>query len=336
MLEIDGSRGEGGGQVLRTSLALSIVTGAPFRMTNVRANRESPGLKRQHLAALKAAARVGAAEVEGAAVGSREVVFRPGAIVAGRHEIDIGTAGSATLVFQTLLPALLRASEPSTLVITGGTHNPLAPTFDFLDRAFVPLVRRMGPRVTLTLERAGFYPRGGGRIRAAIEPAPLAPLALDERGAIRARTGVARVAALPLHIAEREVETLERKLRWGPGAIRAEPLDEAWGPGNVVVVTVESEHVTEVFSAVGEKGVRAEVVARACAEEVEDYLAAGVPVGRHLADQLILLLALGGGSFTTLPLTGHSETQLEVVKLFLPVALEVEEVSEKARRIRVR
>lgn len=165
MLTLDGARGEGGGQVLRTALALSIVTGTPLRIVRIRAGRERPGLMRQHLAAVRAAAAISRAEVEGAAEGSRELVFRPGPVVPGKYAFSVGTAGSATLVFQTVLPALLRASAPSHVTFEGGTHNPLAPPFEFVERAFAPLLRRMGAGLALKLKRPGFYPRGGGGSR---------------------------------------------------------------------------------------------------------------------------------------------------------------------------
>ena len=170
MLTIDGSRGEGGGQILRTSLGLSLVTGRAFRIVRIRAGRAKPGLRHQHRTAVQAAARVGNAEVEGAEVGSMELTFVPGAVAAGEYEFSVGTAGSAALVLQAVLPALLTASQPSRLKLEGGTHNPFAPPFDFLAKTFLPIVNRMGPRVTAELERPGFYPAGGGEMRLTIEP----------------------------------------------------------------------------------------------------------------------------------------------------------------------
>src|SRR5271166_6297783 len=159
---LDGSIGEGGGQILRTALSLSIVTGKPFFIEKIRAGRERPGLLRQHLTAVLAAAEVGGAEVQGASLGSTELTFSPGAIRAGEYRFSVGTAGSGTLVFQTVLPALMLTAEPSRIVIEGGTHNTAAPPFDFLARTFVPLLERMGPKVVLEFESYGFYPEGGG------------------------------------------------------------------------------------------------------------------------------------------------------------------------------
>ena len=162
MIRIDGAKGEGGGQMLRTSLALSLLTSQPFQMENVRAGQERPGLLRQHLAAVLAAVEIGDAEVEGAQLGSQALSFAPKTIKNGNYRFVIGTAGSGTLVLQTVLPALMLASGPSTVTIEGGTHNQSAPPFDFLDRTFLPFIRRMGPEVKLSLDRYGFYPAGGG------------------------------------------------------------------------------------------------------------------------------------------------------------------------------
>src|SRR6266481_5961180 len=206
MITIDGSQGEGGGQILRTSLALSLVTGQPFRMERIRAKRQKPGLLKQHLTGVEAAKTVGCAEVNGASLGSQTVVFVPGQVTPGNYRFAVGTAGSATLVLQTILPALLTASGPSTLTLEGGTHNPLAPPFDFLGRCFMPLIRRMGPSVELELKRPGFFPAGGGRFHARIEPVKqLSRLVLLDRGAICGRRARVWLSKLSPEVAEREL-----------------------------------------------------------------------------------------------------------------------------------
>ncbi|HEX8434467.1 RNA 3'-terminal phosphate cyclase [Archangium sp.] len=337
MIRIDGSKGEGGGQVLRTSLALSLVTGTPFQVVNIRAGRSKPGLLRQHLTAVKAAAAVGDAELEGAELHSKELTFRPRSLKCGEYHFAVGTAGSATLVLQTVLPALLSASGPSTLVLEGGTHNPAAPPFDFLAKAYLPLVRRMGPVVEATLDRPGFFPAGGGKFRVSVQPAPLKPLHLLERGNVVRRQATAMFSQVPFDVAKRELETVGRRLGWSEAERRVEELKRAPGPGNVLSLEVESEHVTEVFTAFGERGVRAEDVAAAAAEEARVYLEAGVPVGEHLCDQLMLLLALArGGSFRTLPLDGHAQTQIETFAHFLDVKVAVHEVSTQARDVQIK
>ncbi|MCY1045867.1 RNA 3'-terminal phosphate cyclase [Corallococcus sp. bb12-1] len=337
MVRIDGSQGEGGGQVLRTALALSLVTGTPFEMVNVRAGRAKPGLLRQHLTALKAAEAVGAAEVTGAELGSKQLSFHPRALTAGNYHFAVGSAGSATLVLQTVLPALLHAEGPSTLMLEGGTHNPAAPPFEFLEKSYLPLLNRMGPRVEVTLERPGFYPAGGGKFRVNIHPAKLQPLHLMERGRVLRREAVAQVAAIPFDVARRELETVAGVLKLREDQQRPEELKRAFGPGNVLRVEVESEHVTEVFTGFGERGKRAELVGEEVAAEVKRYLDAEVPVGEHLCDQLLLLLALAkGGGFRTLALDGHAHTQRETMAHFLDVKFDVREVSRDVCEVTVR
>jgi RNA 3'-terminal phosphate cyclase (ATP) len=333
-LDIDGSMGEGGGQILRTSLALSLVTGRAFRLRNVRARREKPGLRRQHLAALRAAAEVGEAEVSGDEVDSREVSFRPTVLRGGRRRFAVGTAGSATLVFQTVLPALLVAKEPSDLSLEGGTHNPWAPPYDFLEKAFLPLLRRMGARVETRLEIRGYEPAGGGLFSATIEPAPLRPLVLERRGDVRRRRARVVLANLASHIADREMQVLERALPADLWTFEREVEGDRRGPGNVVILEVEAEHVTEVFTAFGRLGVPAEAVARTALEEMGPWLASDVPVGPHLADQLLLPLALAGsGSFRTLPPTRHALTNRDVISLFLPGSTPAIEVHDGWARV---
>ncbi len=336
MIAIDGSFGEGGGQILRTSLALSLVTGTPFRIENIRAGRKKPGLRRQHLTAVKAATEVGDAEMRGAELGSQDLTFSPSQISPGRHHFSIGTAGSCTLVLQTVLPALLTAGGNSELTLEGGTHNPFAPPFDFLARTFLPLVNTMGPNVTMKLRRHGFYPAGGGRIDVAIEPAKrLAPLHLLERGDVVRWSARALVANLPLKIAEREIRVIQKRLALDDRAVSAEPVSSD-GPGNAVLIEVKSEHAAELFSGFGQRGVPAEKVARGVADEAARYLAANVPVGEHLADQLLIPIALaGGGSFRTLPLTDHTRTNIDVIRKFLDVRIAAREVGQGTWEIRV-
>ncbi len=325
MILLNGSQGEGGGQILRTALGLSLVTGQPFRIEQVRAGREKPGLLRQHLTAVNAAVTVGHAEVEGAVLGSRELTFRPGkagSVAGGEFAFAVGTAGSVGLVLQTVLPALLTAAGPSRLTLEGGTHNPFAPPFDFLARTFLPLVNRMGPRVSATLLRPGFYPAGGGKMEVTVEPcARLRPLELRTRGEPRGRSARALVAGLARNIATRELAVVRERLGWTEEQCAVEALPEAFGPGNALILEVASEHVTEVFSGFGQRGMAAERVATVAAQEVRDYLAApGSPtVGEHLADQLLVPLALAGaGAFSTVFPSRHTRTNVATIALFLP------------------
>ncbi|MDB5332700.1 MAG: rtcA [Phycisphaerales bacterium] len=330
MLEIDGSQGEGGGQILRSSLGLSMVTGKPFRISKIRAGREKPGLLRQHLTAVNAAVAVCGADAAGAAIGSRELTFIPGKVKGGEYSFAVGTAGSTTLVLQAILPGLLVADAPSLITLEGGTHNPFAPPVDFLGQAFLPILGKMGAKVAIALERAGFYPAGGGRFVASIEPASrLTPLALRERGAIVSRVCKAVVAGLPGEIAMRELEILSRKTAWGEECFRPVQLSADQGPGNVVTIALASEHVTEVFTGFGTRGIRAEAVAEEALGQARDYLAADVPLGTHLADQLLIPFALaGGGSFVTQSLTPHTVTNIDVVRKFLEVQVKTSDLGK--------
>ena len=330
-LHIDGSQGEGGGQIVRSSLALALVTGRPIVIENIRAGREKPGLMRQHLTAVRAAAEIGTAEVEGDAIGSRSLSFKPQTIQAGEYTFAVGTAGSATLVLQTVLPALLIADGPSKITLEGGTHNPWAPPFDFLTKAFFPLVNRMGPRVSAQLERHGFYPAGGGRFTVTIEPAEsLAGFDLLERGDDADRRVTALVACLPARIGQREVDTIAAKTNWPPHAFHVDEITDSAGPGNVLMIEIASQHVTEIFTGFGRHGVKAEHIAEQVLKEVREYQAAGVPVGRYLADQLLLPLGIaawqtgGRSQFRTLPLSRHSTTHIEILKQFLGCEIECE------------
>jgi RNA 3'-terminal phosphate cyclase (ATP) len=336
MLSIDGSQGEGGGQILRSALALSLITGTPFRIENIRAGRAKPGLLRQHLTAVRAAAEISGSEITGDELGSHELVVRPGAVRAGTYRFAVGSAGSACLVLQTVLPALLGANEPSHLTLEGGTHNPAAPTWDYVARVFAPLLERMGATLRTELDRHGFYPAGGGQFRVEIAPArQLAPLELLARGEPRARRARALIAHLDPEIGERELRVLRSKVS-GLGDAATIVAAKSPGPGNALSVELAYEHVTEVFTGFGERMVRAESVAQKLANEVRRYLVSDAPVGPHLADQLVLPLALsGGGVFRTLALTPHTVTNIDIVQRFLPVRLRCTNEENGAVRVEV-
>jgi RNA 3'-terminal phosphate cyclase (ATP) len=330
-VEIDGSRGEGGGQILRTSLALSVVTGRKLRMYNIRAGRKRPGLQRQHLACVEAAAQLCRATTNALDVGASELVFTPGTEWPGEIAVDIGTAGSTTLVVQTVLPAALGLGKPLRARVTGGTHNPMAPPFEFLERVFLPHLRAMGADVTLTLERHGFLPGGGGAVVLEVEPAgKLRPIELVEAGRPIARTATAICASLPRHVGERELAVAQERLDHP----RCELLEfPKAGPHNVFMVEVElASGARELVTSHGRKGYPAEDVADDALDELEDFLEAGVPVGECLADQLLLPLALaGGGRFRTLgPLSHHATTNIETIREFLDVPITVEPIAGTA------
>lgn len=318
LVHIDGAQGEGGGQILRSALALSIATGRAFQLSNIRARREKPGLMRQHLTCVQAAAAISDAQVSGARVGSQEITFSPGAPRAGTYHFPIGTAGGTMLVLQAVVPALLRAGGRSTVSVEGGTHNRAAPPFEFFERALVPLLNRAGANLSVRIERHGFYPAGGGRVVVDIEPArDAAPLQLLERGSRLAIHASAMVSRLPPSIALREIEVLRDRLALTAEQTRIVEIPNAISPGNAATVELRYEHITEVFSGIGELGRAAEVVARAVADEAREYIAGQKPVGPYLADQLMVPLAmLAGGRYATGPLTEHARTNLAIMRTF--------------------
>lgn len=319
MITIDGSFGEGGGQILRSSLALSAITGIPVRIEHIRAKRPKPGLQRQHLVAVQAAARVCNGRLEGAELQSRTIELHPQAVTAGEFHFRIGSAGSCSLVLQTVLPPLLLAGGPSRVVIDGGTHNPMAPPFEYLRDGFLPQLRALGAEVDLQLERHGFHPAGGGRLVAQIQPLT-APRRFDlrERGRQLRRRADAYVANLAYDIAMREAATVKGRLHWSAEEVRAHSLDGCDGPGNYVTVSVAHANVTEVATGFGALRVSAEQVASRAAQRMRRWLEADAPVGEHLADQLLLPLAIAaGGTFRTVLPTGHTTTNAAVIARFL-------------------
>lgn len=330
MIIIDGSAGEGGGQVLRSALSLSMVTAQPFRIDSIRAGRDKPGLMRQHLTAVQAAVRISGGHVQGAALGSDSLTFTPGCVQAGDYHFAIGTAGSTGLVLQTLLPALTQADGPSNLLLEGGTHNPHTPCFDFLAEAFLPLINRMGPAVRAHLDRPGFYPAGGGRMRVEIAPCPtLRPLDLTDRGPLLATQAVARVASLDPVIAQKELSVTREVLGWAEGDCRMEELDPAWGPGNVLLLSARYEQVTEMVAGFGERQVPAASLALNAARRIRGMMESGAAIGPYLADQLLLPLALaGGGRFTTVRPSRHTLTNIGTIARFLSVPIRIEQMED--------
>ncbi len=338
LVEIDGSRGEGGGQILRTSLALSIITGRPLRMHDIRAGRAKPGLRRQHLACVEAAAQLCGATLRGARVGSQELELTPPA--AGVHEsmveltVDIGSAGSTSLVVQTILVPAIVSGRSLRATVIGGTHNPMAPPFDFLARVFVPQLRAMGADVTLTLERHGFATGGGashdeitkhrGEVTLVVGPGALRPISLLETGPITERHATAILARLPTHVAEREFEVVKDKCGFAPIDCEVREVTDA-GIANVLMLEVARGECRELVTSFGERGLRAELVAERACDELNRFLATEVPVGEHLADQLLLPLAVaGGGRFRAAALSRHATTNIETIAHFIDVPIRVQ------------
>ena len=339
VVEIDGSRGEGGGQILRTSLALSVITGRSLVMTNIRAGRAKPGLRRQHLACVNAAAQLANAEVYGAEVGAKFLDFRPKTVEAKTLDIDIGSAGSTSLVVQTILVPAIVSKQRLEAVVHGGTHNPMAPPFEFLSRVFIPHLVAMGAKVTLELDRHGFATGGGashdeltqhrGQLTLVVEPGELRPIEVIEAGEVHERHATAILARLPTHVAERELGVVRERLGFSKIECETRDVIDAGGPANVLMIEVDRGTSRELVTGIGEKGLRAEVVAERACKAMQHYLDANVPVGEHLADQLLLPLALaGGGRFRAAPLSLHSTTNIETIGHFLDVPIRVEPVDD--------
>lgn len=336
-IEIDGAQGEGGGQILRTALTLSMCTGKPIRINNIRAKRAKPGLLRQHLTAVQAATAISSAKVEGVQIGSTCLSFAPQTIQGGKYRFSIGTAGSCTLVLQTILPALLMAKQASEIHLSGGTHNSNAPPFHFLQQAFLPLLHKMGAKIDFNLIRFGFYPAGGGEIRAHIQGgAALKPLHLLARGNLNQTFAESFFAALPAHIAQRELAIVQQDMDWQNEQLLLREIHKNQGPGNVLLLNLNHEHVIEVFSGFGERGVSAEAVAEKTIAAARRYLSSTAAVSGYLADQLLLPMALaGGGSFTTHEWSEHAETNAAVVQRFLAVNIVTETLDEGVIKVTV-
>jgi RNA 3'-terminal phosphate cyclase (ATP) len=320
-IELDGSFGEGGGQILRSALALSLVTGRPFHLRKVRARRPKPGLHPQHLMCVRAAACISGAAVRGDRLGSTELVFEPGEVVPGDYHFAIGTAGATGLVLQTLyLPLALRGAAPSHLVIEGGTHVTASPCFQFLDVTWRRYLALMGLQVRLSMRLPGFYPRGSGALEAWVEPSPqLRGLELSERGAVTRVSGFSAVAGLPEHIAQRQARQARRRLE--QTGVSVDIREETWqnGPGSVLGLVVETPPVPALFFGLGERGKPAERVADEAADQVLAYLeAAPAAVDPHSADQVVLPLTLAEGPsrYAVTEVTRHLCTNIEVIRRF--------------------
>lgn len=334
-VELDGSHGEGGGQILRSALALAMITQTPFKIEKIRAKRQKPGLLRQHLTAVKAAQAICGATVEGAELGSTTLSFEPGPIKGGDYRFVIGTAGSCNLVLQTVLPALWFADAPSCVWVSGGTHNSAAPPADFLIHTWLPLMQKMGVNMQIELLRHGFYPAGGGEIKASVQPvAHLQRMDVLDRGEQQSLSARAIVAAVHNDVAKREVERIHTQINGVETRVHELPSRE--GPGNALVIEARHAHVTETITAFGERGISAEQVADKAVKELRHYLQSNAAVGEHLADQLVLPMALaGGGALSTVLISSHLQTNLDVIAKFLPVEATVTEMGKDCWRVEV-
>ncbi|HBA90022.1 MAG TPA: RNA 3'-phosphate cyclase [Geobacter sp.] len=324
MIEIDGSMGEGGGQVLRSALSLSCLTGKGFRIGNIRKSRSKPGLMNQHLMAVHSAARIASAELSGDRLGSQQLAFVPRGVQSGNYSFDIGTAGSTTLVLQTVMPPLLAASVRSQVIVTGGTHVPFSPSWNYFAEVFLPALARLGVRAEAAVDSCGFYPRGGGRVRCRLEPVrALSPLWAMERGRLLRVSGCSAVGNLPRSIAERQLASALSLLQGELGRDLAVQVDirelQVYGQGTFIFLAGEYEQGRAGFTALGARGKPAEQVGEEAAREFLEHHHSGLPIDPHLADQLVLYLARAQGrsTFATSRITRHLETNLQVAGLFL-------------------
>lgn len=342
MIEIDGSYGEGGGQILRTSLSLSCLFKQPFRIFNIRKNRKKPGLMPQHLTSVKAAQMIADAAVAGDQIGSAELVFSPREIKGGAFVFDVGTAGSTSLIIQTLLPSLIFSQKKAAITLKGGTHVPFSPSFHYLDNIFVPLLKRLGIEVRLSLESCGFYPKGGGEVHVEIFPAgEIKPLKIPERGKVIGLYGYSGVGNLPLTIAERQRKGCIEKIESShPGMF---PIDielqevTTRGQGTFIFLGAEAEHARAGFTGIGERGKKAEIVGEEPAREFIDYYTTGAALDSHLPDQLALYLSLcrERSEFTTSCITQHLMTNLWAIGLFHKFDYAVEGEIGKPGRVKI-
>ncbi len=327
-IEIDGSFGEGGGQILRTALSLSMTTGQLIRIFNIRAGRPNPGLANQHLTCIKAAREISSATVAGATLGSQTLEFEPGQIQPGDYSFDVTTAGSVSLVFHTLFLPLSLAQSPSRVTIRGGTHVNWSPSYEFLEDQWLLYLRKIGFEISIRLEKAGYYPHGGGVIKARIEPAgQISPLILLNRGELRAITGRVFFSNLKTNIAERQVAQAE-KLLAAHGLSPEIEIREypAPSPGTGTHLHAAFDNASGSCTALGEKRISAEKVASSSAEAICNYIDSGAALDRFIADQLILPLSLASGesAFTCEEVSQHLRTNVAIVQMFLPVKVEVD------------
>lgn len=340
-LIVDGAQGEGGGQVLRTALTLSILTKQPIEVINIRANRKKPGLLRQHLTSVLAAQTICGATTEGVKLGAGRIRFSPGEIVPGDYHFVIGTAGSTVLVCQTILPVLALANKGSSVIVEGGTHNGMSPSLCFFEQSYLPLIQKMGIQCQVERSALGFYPAGGGKWKILINPAKnLSRIELAEATSNYAAAPEncrlkALVSQLPRSIGEREIKTAKALLNWHDATSEVIEVNSP-GPGNSLQLRISSQTHTSVFEVVGEMGVSAERVAKRCAGRVRKFVHSQAAVEEQLADQLLIPMVLtGGGNFTTTKPTLHTVTNIEVIKLFLDIDIAVEQLNDVCWKITV-
>jgi RNA 3'-terminal phosphate cyclase (ATP) len=340
MIEIDGSFGEGGGQVLRTSLSLSCLLNKPFRIFNIRKKRKKPGLMPQHLMGIRSLKLISDARVEGDSKGSTELLFEPNEVKAGDYFFDIGTAGSTSLLLQAILLPLIFAKNKSSLSLKGGTHVPFSPPFHYISQVFIPALHKLGIEVKAKIETYGFYPKGGGKVSVEIRPADeVKSIDSLERGNIRGVYGFSGVGNLPLSIAERQKDAALKILASRGLDAEIETLSVSTpGQGTFIFLEAATDNCLAGFSSLGERGKKAELVGEEAAKLFLDYYSTSACLDHHLSDQIVLYLAVARGesSFTTSEISGHLLTNLWVVEKFLGIHYRVEGEIGKPGRVTIK
>ena len=337
MREIDGSYGEGGGQLLRTAVALAAITGEAVHVRNIRANRENPGLAPQHLTAVMAVAALCSAEAEGLEVKSREILFRPGRLGGGRFDFRVGTAGSIALVLQAALPVAVACGEALWMRISGGTDVRAAPPLDYFRLVLLPLLSRMGVRARIEVLKRGYYPRGGGEVAVEVLPSlPLQPLMLDAPGALREIRGYAHIANLPDHIVQRMASSALAELSAFPASSIDQAVlgaDQAIGAGGAIVLVAQTAHTILGASAIAQRGVSAETLGAEAGRLLREEVSAGATLDIHAADQALIYIALAGGRscFLARKLSSHALTTIWLLEQFLPVRFNIVEAGSLVR-----
>lgn len=330
-LQIDGNYGEGGGQILRSSLALSAILNRPIRINRIRARRKNSGLAPQHLTSVNAVAAITNAEVIGGVLGSDTVTFCPEKICGGNYTFDVAdirpSAGALSLVFQSIALPLSYAKVPSTVTLRGGTHVPWSPTVHYLQKIFIPIAAKFGFEASIQLNRWGWYPKGGGEAIAQVQPtANWRGQALEHRGKLRAIHCISAASNLPEHIINRQHDQIQKRLTRFDSPVNVEHAKgKSIGQGTLVFLKAEFEDACAGFSALGARGKRAETVADEACQALQNFLASDAVIEPYLADQLILPMALATGEsrFTTSQVTRHLTTNIWLVQQFLPVRFEV-------------
>ena len=322
-IEIDGSYGEGGGQILRTALALSAIWKRPFSIHHIRSNRKNPGLQAQHLEAVEASARISRAQTEGVKFGSQRITFIPQEILPGDYQFEVKTAGSVTLLLQAIFLPLCLSGGISRVTLIGGTHVPWSPSFQYLSEVFLPTLQRMGVSSQAVIQRWGFYPKGGGKIQLKIDPIQeLKPIFLADRGLLKKVRGISAISNLPKHVAERQKEQalrrIQRELKIEAEIAIAYDIPSN-GPGSFLFLLAEYEKTRAAFSSLGARVKPAEKVADEAVDSMKNFIESDGCINSHLADQLVPFMSLAKGSsfFTTTQMTEHLLTNLWVIGHFL-------------------